>query len=157
MTGGALEQTATTCGKQRIATQKPRVLSIIMKIGDVAAGMPRDLEHLQLMVEDANALSIDQRFIPGWNFFHSRAVDRGGVSGFKLLNATYMVMVVVSDQNVGQLPAGASIEPFLNWARLTRIYRSAEPALWILQHPDVVVGEGGQSVYFQHMHGSPIQ
>lgn len=128
-----------------------------MKIGDVTAGMSWDLEYVQLMVEDANALPIDQRFIPRWNLFQRRAVDRGGVSGFKLLNATYMVMVVMGDQNVGQLPVGASIEPFLNWARLTRIYRSAEPALWILQHPDVVVGEGGQSVYFQHMHGSPIQ
>src|SRR5690606_41944725 len=85
-----------------------------MEIGDMAQGMTGHLDHLQVLLEDANTLAVSEPLIERGYLLRGGAVNLGAILRLELLDADDIVMKVVSNKDVCHLPARARIQPSLN-------------------------------------------
>ncbi|MNJ70769.1 hypothetical protein D3C77_672510 [compost metagenome] len=59
-------------------------------------------------------------------------------------------MMVMGDEDIGQLPVRIGRQPSQYWRSIAGIDRYAAALRVILQQPDIVVGERGQCLDLQH-------
>ncbi len=122
----------------------------------MAERMPRHLYDLQLVAEHIDLLAFDERHVSGGDLLVRRADNPCPGGRFELLHATHMIVMVMGDQDIGQLPARMTVEPGADRRAVTRIDHRTFLTAGILQQPYVVVGKGGQSIYLQHVGGRQV-
>lgn len=116
---GAFEQSAATGSEERVtAEQQPLSRSIV---GNVPQRMARYREHGQLKAEHFNAGVVVQSDISRGDVFRCWAVDLRPGGLLERSDAADMVIVMVGDQNVGQLPARVGLKPGQDRRGIARI------------------------------------
>ena len=137
--GCAFEQATAAGGEQGIATQQhARVIK-----RDVPQGMARHGIHVEIPAQYADAVVIVQVDVPRRDLLVGRAIDLGAGHTFDLLHAADMIMVMVGDQDIAEVPLGVLLEPGQYGSGIAGVDHGATVGMGVLQQPDVVVGEGG--------------
>ncbi|MOA02368.1 hypothetical protein D3C78_1218160 [compost metagenome] len=103
--GGAFEQAAATGGEQGVAAEQQGLVAVATEQGDMPGGMPGHVQHLPLAVEHAQALVVLEGDIAPGNLLQGRAEHPCAGLRFERRNAAGVVVVVVGDQDVAELPA----------------------------------------------------
>ncbi|MCY1410727.1 hypothetical protein D9M71_261000 [compost metagenome] len=152
--GGALEQTAAAGGEQGVAAEQQRLAVILGEQGDMPGGVPGNVEYLPVEIENADPLAVLEGDIAPRNRLQRRAEHPCPAVLLEGEHAAGVVVVVVGDQAVGELPTGMRVQPGQYRSAVAGVDHRAVSARGILQQPDIIVGEGGQGGDLYHEQAS---
>jgi hypothetical protein len=116
----------------------------------MAQGMPRDFGDVKDVAEDFDAIPFAECQVTRRNVFLCRPEDSRASRCLELRYATDMIVVVVRDENIAQLPVAMCSQPGLYGRRITWIDHGTASPLEVLQQPYIVVGEGRECVDLYH-------
>ena len=148
--GAAFEETAAAGGEQGVATEQHGRTPGFAVIGDVAQGMPRNMQHAPGSAEDLQRVAFADGQVAGRDVFLSRADHPRSAVLLETRHAADMVVVMVGDQDVGQAPVGVRRQPAEHRLGGAGVHHGALACRRVLQQPDVVVIEGRQGIDRQH-------
>lgn len=119
-------------------------------VSDMAQGMPGDFGDVKGMTEDFDPISFAECQVTRWNVFLCRPEDSRACRSLELRYAADMIVVVVSDEDIAQLPIAMRSQPGLYGRRITWVDHGTASPIEVLQQPYIVVGEGGECVDLYH-------
>lgn len=120
---GAFEQAPATGSEQRVTAEQQALTRLI--IGNVPQCMARHGEHGQFKAQHLDAGVVFQSDIARGNVFRCRPVYPRPGRLLELSHAADVILVMVGNQNVGQLPARIGREPGEDGRGIARIDHGA--------------------------------
>ncbi len=158
----AFEQPAAAAGEQGVAAEQPgprarlrAPLCAPLEVGDVVEGMAGHGDHLDALAEHFAGIAVVQRQVERGNPAAGRTEHAAAAAALERGDTTGVVVMMMGDEDVAQLPVRIALQPVLHRLGVTRIDHRATPLGDVLEQPDVVVGEGAQGLDAEHG-GSPV-
>jgi hypothetical protein len=146
--GRALENPPATTRKQSVSDQR----ELGTAVGDVAGGMARDVDNLEVETEvwKGNEITAFDRVVDRRYALSSGTEDRDLTRTEKLVHTADVITVVVGEEDCGklQLPLLQNLEYERS---LSRIHNHRCWRRWVGDEPNIIIGKSGDGFEKGHV------
>ena len=147
---GSFEDPTAAGGEQGIAAEQAGSIAVGLEIGDMAAGVPRDLQRFELAAQHLDSVAVTDSGISHGDALLVRPDHAGPGGCLERLDPADVIRMVMGDENIAELPPRVLAQPVKDGRCVSGVDYGAAPLLPILQQPDVVVLKCSQCFDVDH-------
>lgn len=119
------EQPAAACCKQGIAAEQQRLGGVIVVEGYVAEGMSRNCVNGEIQPQHCDDVMVDKRNVARRDGFRLRPQHSGVRHLLDLRDTAYVIVVMMRDQDIGELMIRVIVQPGQHRGCVSRIDHGA--------------------------------